>query len=106
MYQVEVVQTIAYPRRSKARRRALDKLCQEDNFHQRVLQAKSGQLIVMRRTEEDDNCLQDVYLPCIYCLGVVKKNDLWRHKIACKLKGGENGNGVLYKRCDAAAALH
>ena len=54
-----------------------------------MLECKTGQLIVMRRPGEDEECSQDDYLPCIYCLGFVKRRDLWRHNKTCSFKKGD-----------------
>ena len=39
---------------------------------------ESGQLIVMRRPGEEEDCSQDDYLPCIHSLRFVRIKDLWR----------------------------
>ena len=89
--EAEVAEAFAYPRGSKDRKKALEKLRLQGNFHHnlRVLECKNGQLIVMRRPGEDEDCSQDDYLPCIHCLGFVKRKDLWRHNKACNFKSGD-----------------
>ena len=89
--EAEVAEAFAYPRGSKDRKKALEKLQLQGNFHHnlRVLECKNGQLIVMRRPGEDEDCSQDDYLPCIHCLGFVKRKDLWRHNKACNFKSGD-----------------
>jgi len=90
----EVAEAFAYPRGSKDRKKALEKLRLQGNFYHnlRVLESKSGQLIVMRRPGKDENCFQDDFLPCTHCLGFVKKRDLWRHTKICTFKSGEKGD--------------
>jgi hypothetical protein len=92
--EAEVAEAFAYPRGSKDRKSALEKLRLRGNFHHnlRVLECKSGQLIVMRRPGEEEDCSQDDYLPCIHCLGFVKRKDLWRHSKACNFKSGEEND--------------
>ena len=77
----EVVEAFAHPLGSKERKKAIEKLRLQGNFHHnlRVLESKSGQLIVFRRPGEGEECSRDDFLPCPYCLGFMKKKDLWRH---------------------------
>ena len=90
--EAEVAEAFTYPRGSPDRRKALEKLRLRGNFHHNLhaLECKSGQLIVMRRPGEDENCSQDDYLPCVHCLGFVKRRDLWRHNKTCNFKSGDN----------------
>ena len=43
----------------------------------------------MRRPGEDEDCCEADYLPCIHCLGFVKRKELWRHNKACSFKSGD-----------------
>ena len=92
--EAEVAEAFAYPRGSKDRKKALEKLRLRGNFHHnlRVLECKKGQLIVMRRPGEEEDCCQDDYLPCVHCLGFVKRKDLWRHNKACNFKSGDEND--------------
>lgn len=77
----EVAEAFAYHDTQNILKKALEKLQLQGNFHYTlcVLKGNSGQLIVMRRPGEEEDCCQDDYLPCIHCLGFVKTKDLWRH---------------------------
>ncbi|XP_044180170.1 uncharacterized protein LOC114952155 isoform X4 [Acropora millepora] len=84
----EVVEAFAHPLGSKERKKAIEKLRLQGNFHHnlRVLESKSGQLIVFRRPGEGEECSRDDFLPCPYCLGFMKKKDLWRHVKGCNFR--------------------
>ncbi|XP_068720834.1 uncharacterized protein [Montipora capricornis] len=88
----EVVNAFAHPRSSKERKKALEKLRLQGNFHHnlRVLESKSGQLIVMRRPGVEEECSQDDFLPCPDCLGFLKRKDLWRHVKVCNFRSGDD----------------
>ena len=84
----EVAKAFARQCSSKERKKAFEKLCLQGNFHHnlRVLELKSGQLIVMRRPEVEEECSQDDFLPCPDCLGFWKRKDLWRHVKVCNFR--------------------
>lgn len=88
----EVVNAFAHPRGSKERKKAIEKLRLQGNFHHnlRVLESKSGQLIVIRRPGEGEECSLDDFLPCPHCLGFMKKKDLWRHVKGCNFRSGDD----------------
>ena len=92
--EAEVAEAFAYPRGSKDRKKALEKLRLRGNFphNLRILECNKGQLIVMRRPEEEEDCCQDDYLPCVHCLGFVKRKDLWTHNKACNFKSGDEND--------------
>ena len=94
--EAEVVEAFAYPQRSKDRRKALEKLHLQGNFHNNLheLESNSGELIVMRRPGEDDDCSQDDYLPCIHCLGFVKRKYIWRHNKVCNFKNDDQDDAA------------
>ena len=48
---------------------------------------ESGQLIVMRRPGEEEDCSQDDYLPCIHSLRFVRIKDLWRERVVMWMIG-------------------
>lgn len=86
--ETEVAKAFAFKTGSKERKKALEKLRLQGNYHHnlRVLESKRGQLIVMRRPPEDTECSPEDYLPCIHCLGFVRRQELWRHVKVCSFR--------------------
>ena len=109
----EVAKAFAHPRSSKERKKALEKLRLLGNFHHnlRVLESKSGQLIVMRRPGVEEECSQDDFLPCPDCLGFLKRKDLWRHVKVCNFRStgshvdDDEGDDIKYQRLQTKSKL-
>lgn len=109
----EVAKAFAHPRSSKERKKALEKLRLQGNFHHnlRVLESKSGQLIVMRRPGGEEECSQDDFLPCPDCLGFLKRKDLWRHVKVCNFRStgshvdDDEGDDMKYQRLQTKSKL-
>ena len=51
-----------------------------------VLETGDGEFIVVRRPGEEETCSIDDFLPCEFCLGFMKRWDLWKHQLTCESK--------------------
>ncbi|CAB4044042.1 Hypothetical predicted protein [Paramuricea clavata] len=61
----------------------------------KILEIGGDELIVVRRPAEDETCTIDDFLPCEFCLGFMKRWDLWKHQLACEFNPkpqNEHGN--------------
>ena len=100
-------------RDSKELKKALEKLCLQDNFHHNlhVLESKSGQLIVRQGPGVEEERSQDDFLPCPDCLGFLKRKDLWRHVKVCNFRStgshvdDDEGDDMKYQRFQTKSKL-
>ena len=90
----EVVNAFAHPCDSKEHKKAIEMLRLQGNFYHNLcmLESKSGQLIVIRRPGEGEECSVDYFLPCPHC-GFMKKKDLWRRVKGCIFRSGDDDIG-------------
>ena len=81
--------TYAMASKGKERKHELKKLRLKGNFQYNVavIASGKGQLIVARRgkTEKPSSS----YLPCRFCLGFYRKEELWRHCKTCDFKSDD-----------------
>ena len=58
------------------------------NYHHniQVLETRCGHLLVMRRPSDFEETKPEDFLPCSYCFGFIRKNELWRHCKTCAFK--------------------
>ncbi|KAL4718947.1 hypothetical protein ACJJTC_005242 [Scirpophaga incertulas] len=83
IFQTEVQQIMAYPKKSKKRNQLLNSLRKKGNY---ILNS-SG---VVKPMRSDLASTENEYLPCSFCFGFYKKKQLWRHRKTCteKQEGG------------------
>lgn len=83
----EVVRFIDLPL-GKERKKQLERLRLMGNYYHnlKVLDKKSGQLIVVRRPTKHETCDHSDFLPCPNCLGFFRKKELWKHSKICLFK--------------------
>ena len=94
----DVVQALSHRKNSSERKKNLTKLRLKGDYHHnmKILEIGGGELIVVRRPAEDETCTIDDFLPCEFCLGFMKRWDLWKHQLACEFNPkpeNEHGNG-------------
>ena len=84
----EVIKGLAYPKKSKERKKQLEKLRLMGNYHHnlKVLETRVGDLIVVRRPTEEETLSPEDFLPCSFCLAFIRRNELWRHCKTCQFK--------------------
>ena len=77
-----------FPIDSKEKKRHLEKLRLLGNYHHNmsVLETGEGDLIVIRRPSPGEACTADDFQPCQYCLGFIRRQDLWKHVASCQFK--------------------
>ena len=87
--ETEVAMALSFNKGSPRRKMHFEKLQLLGNFHHNVtvLETKQGELIVMRRPSSGEKlCQPGNFLPCEFCLGFVKRQELWKHVKSCKFK--------------------
>ena len=99
-----MVEAFAHPLGFKERKKATEKFRLQGNFHHtlRVLESKSGQLIVFRRPGEGEECSRDEFLRCPYFM---KKKDLWRHEKDCNVRRDDIDDDKKYQKLQTSKLL-
>ena len=84
----EVCQALSYNKNSCERKKSLGKLRLKGDYHHnmKMLETGDGDLIVVRRPGEGESCSIHDFLPCEFCLGFMKRWDLWKHQQACEYR--------------------
>ena len=84
----EVRQAMTHHKNSSERKKSLTTLRLKGDYHHnmRSLETGDGELIVVRRPGENESCTIDDFLPCEFCLGFMKRWDLWKHQLTCEHK--------------------
>lgn len=80
----EIAEAFAFPKNSKERKRLLYDLRNKGNYkhNQEVLRNNSGKLKLQRQpTSVAVNAKS--YMHCLYCKGMFKRKELWRHVAKC-----------------------
>lgn len=82
----DVAYAFSFPLGSKQRKSLLEQLRNKGDFkhNRKVLEKGKGQIVTWKQPSEQAS-IKD-YLPCPYCFGMFKKNDLWRHQSSCRTK--------------------
>lgn len=104
----EVAIALSFSKGSPTRKKHLEKLRLLGNYHHNVtvLETGKGELILKRRPTSAEKCIPDDYLPCNYCLGFFKRQELWKHIRACGAKPKDgNPNAPKYQKVQAKAKL-
>ena len=86
----QVAEALLHNKNSPERKKRLTKLRLKGDYHfnMTTLETGEGELIVVRRPGEGESCTISDFLPCEYCLGFMKKWDLWKHQQSCEFKTG------------------
>ena len=102
----EVAMAVSFNKGSPTRKKHLEKLRLLGNYHHNltVLETGRGELILKRRPVSDEKCIPGDYLPCQYCLGFIKRQELWKHIKSCDSKP-EGYDTPKYQRVQAKARL-
>ena len=84
----EVAIALSFKKGSPGRKKHFEKLRHLGNYYHNltVLETRKGELIVFRRPSADEKCDPSDFLPCSYCLGFLKRQELWKHVKSCKFK--------------------
>ena len=84
----EVAIALSFKKGSPRRKKHFEKLRHLGNYHHNltVLETGKGELIVLRRPSANEKCDPSDFLPCSYCLGFLKRQELWKHVKSCKFK--------------------
>ena len=79
---------MSFKKNSSERKKCLTKLRLKGDYHHNmnVLETGDGEFIVVRRPGEEETCSIDDFLPCEFCLGFMKRWDLWKHQLTCEFK--------------------
>ncbi|XP_041811872.1 uncharacterized protein LOC121620002 [Chelmon rostratus] len=83
----EIAQAFALPKKSKERKKLLYELRNRGNYkhNQEVLKNKSGELKLRRRSTAVVVSAK-THVHCLYCKGMFKRKDMWRHVARCPSK--------------------
>ncbi|XP_045915514.1 uncharacterized protein LOC123977076 [Micropterus dolomieu] len=86
----EIAEAFAFPKLSKERKRLLDVLRNRGNYkhNQEVMKNKSGPLKLRRRPTSTASA--KTYVHCLYCKGMFKRKEMWRHVARCQSKTTTN----------------
>ncbi|XP_048830876.1 uncharacterized protein LOC125725220 isoform X8 [Brienomyrus brachyistius] len=86
--EVEVAEALSFPKRSKERKRLLEKIRNKGNYrhNSNVLEKGNGLLKVKRRPNKD--CDSKQFVHCMYCKAMFGRKELWRHVRRCSSKPG------------------
>ncbi|XP_068746319.1 uncharacterized protein [Montipora capricornis] len=92
MTEKEVAIALSFNKGSPSRKKHLEKLRLLGNYHHNltVMETGKGELIVYRRPTSGKGCNPSDFLPCNFCLGFIKRQELWKHVKSCKFKPDEN----------------
>lgn len=92
MTEKEVAIALSFNKGSPWRKKHLEKLRLLGNYHHNltVMETGKGELIVCRRPTSGKGCNPSDFLPCNFCLGFIKCQELWKHVKTCKFKPDEN----------------
>ena len=88
--------------KGKQRTSSLDLIRTKGDFYQNMKVLKyGGTLVVVRRPSVDDVVSHKDYVPCVHCLGFVKKSEMWRHLKSCvgKEKESDTNNNNIISQC-------
>lgn len=79
---------LSFKKGSPGRKKHFKKLRHLGNYYHNltVLETRKGELIVFRRPSANEKCDPSDFLPCSYCLGFLKRQELWKHVKSCKFK--------------------
>jgi hypothetical protein len=66
----------------------LTRLRLKGDYHHNMnmLETGEGELVVVRWPGQDVRCNAEDFLPCEFCLGFMRRRDLWKHQLACEFK--------------------
>ena len=86
----QVAEALLHNKNLPERKKRLTKLRLKGDYHfnMTTLETGEGELIVVRRLGKGEFCTISDFLPCEYCLGSMKKWDLWKHPQSCEFKTG------------------
>ncbi|CAB3999438.1 Hypothetical predicted protein [Paramuricea clavata] len=84
----EVAVALPFRKKSKERKKELTRLRLKGDYHHNMntLEIGEGELVVVRRPGQDVCCNAEDFLPCEFCLGFMRRRDLWKHQLACEFK--------------------
>lgn len=77
----EVARILSFPKRSLQRKQLWTKLVNRGNYEHNyeVIKEGSGMIVPKYRPREDEQKEAKLYIPCQFCFGTYKKEDLWKH---------------------------
>jgi hypothetical protein len=86
--ETEIARALPFSKNSCEWKKCLAELRLKGDYHHnmKVLETGDGDLIVVRRPGEDKSCSIHDFLPCEFCLGFMKRWDLWKHQLSCEFK--------------------
>lgn len=81
----EVARILSFPKRSLQRKQLWTKLVNRGNYEHNyeVIKEGSGMIVPKYRPREDEQKEAKLYIPCQFCFGTYKKEDLWKHQNRC-----------------------
>ena len=103
----EVAIAISFRRGCPTRKKHFEKLRLLRNYHHNltVLETGKGELILKRRPSCDKKCNPSDFLPCQYCLGFLKRQELWKHIKSCAYKPDDDDDAPKYQKVQAKARM-
>ena len=107
MTEKEVAIAPSFNKGSPSRKKHLEKLRLLGNYHYNltVMETGKGELIVYRRPTSGKGCNPSDFLPCNFCLGFIKRQELRKHVKSCKFKPDENETPKYQKVQEKAKLL-
>lgn len=90
----EVARILSFPKRSLQRKQLWTKLVNRGNYEHNyeVIKEGSGMIVPKYRPREDEQKEAKLYIPCQFCFGTYKKEDLWKHQKRCPFKSPSVSN--------------
>lgn len=95
----EVARILSFPKRSLQRKQLWTKLVNRGNYEHNyeVIKEGSGMIVPKYRPREDEQKEAKLYIPCQFCFGTYKKEDLWKHQNRCPFKSPSVPTKMLSK---------
>ncbi|XP_039616182.1 uncharacterized protein LOC120533395 isoform X1 [Polypterus senegalus] len=98
--EADIAKALSLPKKSKQRKRLLERLRNKGNFlhNSEVLRSGNGELKLKRKPKTKKGHTE--YQHCLYCKGLFVRKELWRHVRICKFnpKSAEERNQKGRKR--------
>ncbi|KAF5307229.1 hypothetical protein FQR65_LT18439 [Abscondita terminalis] len=97
---IDVSKILSLPKNSKPRREQFEHLLRCGDFYHNlnVLAVKQGELILVRRPDENGHFTYEDFAPCTHCLGFMQKKYLWCHVKKCKKQLAKTDSSTMYRR--------
>ena len=103
-----VVAALRFPSGSTERKAMWHKLRSQGNYHHNmtVMDIDQGELIVARKPNFSGHTHSpNEFLPCPYCRGFYRRQELWKHTAACVMKPNDDQSTEIQKQVQVTSKL-